>query len=153
MPTSTPTPVEHAGTETEERAGIAITVMNAFNERDFDTMLAHLHPDYEAAWPHATLSGLDVFAHETTILEAFPDVHMEIQHVTGTRDGALVELLVTGVHTGRLVMPWGESFEPTGNTLRLPMAIVMELEGDIIRRERLYFDQRTILDQVAAPCA
>lgn len=132
---------------TQISAEVAKTVMEAFNQRDFDTMLAHLHADYEAVWPHATLAGLDAVAHETTILEAFPNLQMEIQGVSSTGTGALVELIVTGTNTGPLVMAWGTSYEPSGRELRLPMAIVMELDGDVIRRERLYFDQRTILQQ------
>ena len=138
---------ETTTTTTRNGAELATAVMEAFNRRDVDTVLAHLHPDYEAVWPHATLTGLDVVAHETTILDAFPNLQMEIQAVSSTGTGALVELLVTGTNTGPLVMAWGAEYEPSGRELRLPMAIVMELDGEVIRRERLYFDQRAILEQ------
>ena len=128
-------------------AEVAATVMDAFNGRDFDALLAHLHPDYEATWPHGTLTGLDAVAHEMTILDAFPDLQMNIQHVISTDLGAVVELLVTGTNSGPLAMPWGAEYAPSGRELRLPMAIVMELDDRKIRRERLYFDQQTILEQ------
>jgi len=128
-------------------AELADAVFGAFNRRDFDTMLGFLHPEYEAAWPHATLAGLDAVTHEGTILAAFPDLHMEVRHVSVSANGAVVELLVTGRNTGELAMPWGVTFPPSGKDLRLPMAVAMELDGDLIRRERLYFDQRTILEQ------
>jgi len=125
----------------------AAAMMDAFNRRDFDAVLASLHPDYEAAWPHATLAGLDAVAHEATILDAFPDVAMDVQQAAAIPGGALLELIVRGNNTGPLAMPWGETFPPSGRTLALPMMIVMELDGAHLRCERLYFDQRTILDQ------
>ncbi len=128
-------------------ATLALAIMDAFNRRDFDAVLGALHPDYEASWPHGTLAGLAAAEHEATILDAFPDVEMDVQRAVAIPGGALLELVVRGTNTGPLTMAWGERFAATGRILALPMSIVMEWEDQLLRRERLYFDQRTILDQ------
>ncbi len=127
-----------------DRVAIALDVMDAFNERDLERLLPHLHPDYEATWPHGHLTGEEAMAHELTILAAFPDVQMVVQRATETDDGVLLEARTVGTQTGDWTSPAGEHFPASGRSIDAPIAFVMVFEGDLIRSERLYFDQLSL---------
>lgn len=131
-----------------DRTAIALDLMEAFNERDLERATQHLHPDYEATWPHGHLAGPDAMAHELGILEALPDTRMDIRRATETDDGVLVEVRAVGTHTGDWTAPDGEHFPASGRTIDAPMALVMVFEGDQVRAERLYFDQQTLHDSL-----
>lgn len=127
-----------------DRAAIALDLMDGFNDRDLERVTRHLHPDYEATWPHGHLAGQAAMAHELGILAALPDLQMAVQRVTETDDGALVEVRARGTLTGDWTSPDGEDFPATDRPIDLPMALVMVFEGDQVRAERIYFDQHTL---------
>lgn len=129
-----------------ERAAIGMQVMDAFNHRAFDEILLHLHADYEATWPHAHLSGPECVDHEMAILAALPDLQMVVERAVETADGALLEITAKGTQTGPWISADGHVFPPSGRTVELPMALVMVFEGDLLRSERLYFDQLRLHD-------
>lgn len=127
-----------------DRVAIALDVIDMFNNRELDRVLGHLHPDYEATWPHGHLDGPAAAAHELAILAAIPDLRMVVQRATETDDGALVEVRACGTHTGDWVSPDGESLPASGRSIDAPMALVMAFEDHLVRHERLYFDQHTL---------
>lgn len=127
-----------------DRAGIALDIMDAFNQRDLERLTRHLHPQYEASWPHGHLNGADAMTHELGVLAALPDLRMDVRRATQTDDGAMVEVRARGTHTGDWTSPDGEHFPASNRQIDVPMALVMVFEGDQVRAERLYFDQRTL---------
>ena len=127
-----------------DRIAIALDLMDAFNARDLERLLPHLHPDYEATWPHGHLTADEAMAHELTVLAALPDLQMVVQRATETDDGVLVELRAVGTHTGDWTSPDGEHLPASGRSIDSPMAFVMVFDGDRVRSERLYFDQLTL---------
>ncbi|MEZ5135425.1 MAG: ester cyclase [Acidimicrobiales bacterium] len=127
---------------------IALDLMDGFNARDLERVTRHLHPGYEATWPHGHLPGADAMAHELGILAALPDLQMAVQRVTETDDGALVEVRAQGTHTGDWTAPDGERFPASGRSIDAPMALVMVFDGDQVRAERIYFDQQTLHDSL-----
>ncbi len=131
-----------------DRAAIALDVMDAFNARDLERVTRHLHPDYEATWPHGHLDGAAAMAHELGILAALPDLRMDVRRASETDDGALVEVRARGTHTADWTSPDGEHFPASHRSIDLPMALVMVFDGDQVRTERIYFDQRTLHDSL-----
>ncbi len=127
-----------------DRTALALDLMDAFNARDLERATRHLHPDYEATWPHGHLAGPDAAAHELGILAAIPDLRMDVRRATETDDGVLVEVCAIGTHTGDWTAPDGEHFPASGQSIDALMALVMVFEGDSVRSERIYFDQQTL---------
>ena len=126
----------------ETCAATAAAIFEAFNRRDLDSLLTHLHPDYEATWSHGTLTGLDVVAHESTILNAMPDLQANVVTLHEVDDDTVVvEVEMVGTQTGALATPEGPVIPPSEERWVSPMAIVMVFEGDLLRRERLYVDR------------
>jgi len=139
---------DQEGPAMADYTAIAGDLMDAFNDRDLERVIRHLHPDYEATWPHGHLAGPDAMTHELGILAALPDLQMAVQRVTETDDGALVEVCARGTHTGDWVSPGGQQFPASSRSIDIPMALVMVFEGDQVRAERIYFDQHTLHDSL-----
>jgi hypothetical protein len=126
-----------------DHAATAADIIDAFNERDFERILHHLHPDYEATWPHGHLDGAAAVAHEGEVLAAIPGLTFHVERITATDDGALVELRARGRQEHDWSMPDGVLVPSRGLGLDLPMALVLVFDGGLVRSERLYFDQLT----------
>ena len=54
----------------------------------------------------------------------------------------------TGTHEGPLEMPDGSELPATGLTISFSVAVVLETTEGLIRRERQYYDNLGILDQL-----
>jgi ketosteroid isomerase-like protein len=98
--------------ETMADAAIAAAIFEAFNRRDIEALLAHLHPDYESTWSHGTMTGLDVAAHEATILDAMPDLAATIVAIHEAADHVIVEVEMAGTQTGPRRVLAGSRSEP-----------------------------------------
>jgi predicted ester cyclase len=131
----------------------AHTIITAINDRDYETVLANLDPRYEATWPHGTLDLLASGAHEQAMLTAFPDLRFEFVNTVREADTVVLEVLACGTHQGVLNLPGEEPVAPSGASLSLPMTLVLVFEAGKLRTERLYFDQLTMLRQVATASA
>jgi predicted ester cyclase len=128
----------------------AQAIITAINERDYSTVLENLDPEYEATWPHGTLDLAASGAHEQAMLTAFPDLRFHFVNALVDGDTVVLEVLARGTHLGILLLPGEEPVEPSGASLRLPMTLVLEFQRGKLRTERLYFDQLTMLRQVAS---
>jgi len=134
-------------------AATAHAIITAINDRDFVTVLENLDPAYEATWPHGTLDLLASGAHEQVMLTAFPDLRFEFVNTVSDGDTVVLEVLGCGTHRGILNLPGEQPVEARGASLRLPMTLVLVFEAGKLRTERLYFDQLTMLRQVAGGSA
>jgi ketosteroid isomerase-like protein len=124
-----------------DHATTAAAIFEAFNRRDIDAMLAHLHPDYQITWSHGTLAGLDAMAHEATILDAMPDLRASVLAIHETADQVIVEVEMAGTQTGPLVTPEGPVIPPSGQRWVTPMVVVLAFEDGLLHRERIYADR------------
>jgi len=98
----------------------------------------------EAAFPGARLQGHDEIARQCQMwMDAAPPGVVEHRSVSESADGRTVtiEWTYTGVHTGESVEAW----PPKGEQVELLGASVFEMEGDLIREERVYWDVATRL--------
>ena len=131
-------------------AATAHAIITAINDRDYATVLANLDPAYEATWPHGTLDLVASGAHEQAMLTAFPDLRFDFVNTVLDSNTVVLEVLACGTHHGVLNLPGEQPVEPGGAALRVPMTLVLIFEGGKLRTERLYFDQLTMLRQVAS---
>jgi steroid delta-isomerase-like uncharacterized protein len=126
-------------------ADIHRQVLDAWNRRDWDAFQNLLHPDYryigpdgnEHVGPEAGVSIAKMYAN------AFPDGKLEINSVFAAGNHALCELIARGTHRGDL-----NGIAPTGRSLQLNIANVMETREGKVYREREYFDLMSMMVQL-----
>ena len=127
------------------RAGV-----DAFNARDRAAMrklyasdATILNPDSPIAMSvDEMISGFDAS------LSAFPDARISLGSVLADGDDVAFEMTWTGTHEGPLEMPDGSELPATGLTVSFSVAVVLETTEGLIRRERQYYDNLGILDQL-----
>lgn len=80
--------------------------------------------------------------------DAMPDVRYEHLHKYDAGDVAIDEGTVAGTNTGPLVMPSGETLQPTGQQVRIRTCDVARVEEGEITSHHMYFDQVEFLAQL-----
>ena len=80
--------------------------------------------------------------------EGIPDNEITITHEYVCGSVVVLEAVFSGTHTGGLMAPNGQVIPATGRSLSAPFAEVLEVEGDRITSDRLYFDQVELLIQL-----
>ncbi len=83
-------------------------------------------------------------AYAAAVYAAFPDFASTPSGGFVTDDRAVVEWVLTGTYTGQFgTLPPG-----TGQRVEVRVASVLELEGNLIRRDAEYWDLATLLSQL-----
>jgi predicted ester cyclase len=122
--------------------------MASENELDFATTLATFdHPRYELVATGQVFDGPDeVSGYYRSSRAAFPDQRNEHVVLTYAEDTVVAEFDLLGTHLGELA-----GMAPTGRTFRCRMCALFLFApgGERIIGERVYFDQGTILSQLA----
>jgi steroid delta-isomerase-like uncharacterized protein len=120
-------------------------LQEAWDGRSGESVAQAFTPDgvrIEYALPPARLEGREAIAeHAQSSVQALPDCSLEIREETRGEDGTVtVEWTWKGTHTGE--MP---GWPARGETVALHGVSVCEMEGDLIREERVYWDTATLL--------
>jgi len=76
------------------------------------------------------------------------DARISLGSVLADGDDVAFEMTWTGTHEGPLEMPDGSELPATGLTISFSVAVVLETTEGLIRRERQYYDNLGILDQL-----
>ena len=77
----------------------------------------------------------------------FPDSKVEVTNLSITEDGAVVELIGRGTHTGPLHTPGGD-IPPTGRSFELHLCDVLKIKDGKIIRHSTYYDALSLLHQL-----
>jgi predicted ester cyclase len=127
--------------------------MRLETELDFEAVLkTFAHPRYELVGTGAEFDGAEAVRRYFQISRTpFPDQSNEIIALRACADAVIAEFWLTGTHLGPLNTPAGE-IAPTGRKFRVRMCAIFEFapESDKIVCERVYFDQASILRQLAS---
>lgn len=129
------------------RAETVREIFTAINAHDVEGVIARDHPDIDADFLVLDrLKGTDaVRAFFEEMLAAVPDLTMEIEAIhTDGGDVVTVQWEMTGTFSG-------EPFQgviATGRALRLRGVDVMEFDGDLLRRNTIYYDGLLFARQV-----
>ncbi|MFS8531231.1 nuclear transport factor 2 family protein [Sphaerobacter thermophilus] len=124
---------------------VAGQYFDAWNRRDPDAIMATFAEGGTYADPAAgTLSGPAIGAYAGSLFTAFPDLHFDLVHVAATDGGRVTaEWLMRGTNTG----PFAGA-PPTGQTIALPGADFITVDGEKVRSVQGYFDRRTFVEQL-----
>ena len=78
---------------------------------------------------------------------AFPDSRVEVTDLSTTEDGAVVEFVARGTHTGPLHTPSGD-IQPAGRPFEVHFCDVYKINDGKIVRHSTYYDALSLLQQL-----
>ncbi len=100
--------------------------------------------------PYAAVSGLAALAALSALREeAFSGVVITFRGLDEVGNKAYAEWLVEADHTGPLVLSEDTVLEATGRHIRLPGVTVADFRDGKIRSYRTYFDDISLIEQIA----
>ena len=113
--------------------------------------LKTLFTDNVVGWsPYVTLSGLAAVADLAALREAaFSNVVITFRGLDEVGNKAYAEWLVDADHTGPLVLSEDTVLEATGRHVQLPGVTVADFRDGKIRSYRTYFDDISLIEQIA----
>jgi steroid delta-isomerase-like uncharacterized protein len=120
-------------------------LVKAWNARNGEAVAMSYMPTgvrWEYALPGARLEGRDAIAgHVQAYMDAFPDCALVVRGVGETPDGRFVlEWTFRGTHQNDL-----PGLPAQGEEIALDGVSVCEMDGPLIRVERVYWDAATLL--------
>ena len=136
---------------TKSRRDVLVSALEAeVGGASFDP--GSLFTDDVVGWsPIATVSGLAEVAELAGLREvAFSNVVILFRGLDEVGNKAFAEWVVEADHTGPLVLGEGTVLDPTGRRVRLAGVTVADFRGGKIRSYRTYFDDLTLIEQIAA---
>ncbi len=137
---------------TDEMVKIAREQVDAFNNGDWERMRAKLASDsrYDELGTERKIEGpekiVELFKSWKT---AFPDAVGTVTNTVADIDGAALEVIWKGTHTGPLATAEG-TIPASGKRQETPAAFFFTFKGDKIKGSRHYFDSMTLLKQIGA---
>jgi steroid delta-isomerase-like uncharacterized protein len=134
----------------QDNAALARKPYDLWNARDFDGAAALFAP--EADWLNVAMGvtvrgpeGYKQFAQGWA--NAFPDGQVEVTNIVASEDGAAVEFIGRGTHTGPLVGPQG-TIAATGREAEFRLCDVYQIQNGKFVGGRSYFDSATMMRQL-----
>ena len=120
-------------------------LQEAWNGRSGESVAQAYTPDgtrTEFALPGARLEGrAAIAAHTQNYIHAVPDCVLDIRKEARGEDGSVtIEWTYRGTHTGSL-----PGLPARGESIALQGVSVCEMEGDLVREERVYWDGASLL--------
>ncbi len=133
---------------------VVVSFLDAFNSHDLNAMDRLLANNYVFEGTGAPLgTSLDrqrVHELNKTFLDAFPDIHFDIQQIISQGDTLCLRWTATATHTGALRTPTGSSIQPTNRRVRGAGCTISEVKGDKIVKDYVYWDMSNLLMQLGA---
>ena len=129
-----------------DTAALHRDMFQSVNDRDFKKLRDLYHAEYTyMGGDGAEQKGADAgVAVAETYTSAFPDVTLEIRNqYTSGDDVSIIEFTARGTHEGQL-----EDIPPTGKKVEIFVCNIIEARDGKILREREYFDQMSMLQQL-----
>jgi ketosteroid isomerase-like protein len=100
--------------------------------------------------PYVTVSGLAGLADLAALREeAFSNVVITFRGLDEVGNKAFAEWLVEADHTGPLELSDDTALEPTGRHVKLPGVTVADFREGKVRSFRTYFDDLSLIEQIA----
>lgn len=121
---------------------------DAWNRHDPEAFVAVFTKDgtYSNPDTYPGIGGESLAEFVKGLWTAFPDFSVEVLNAGEIEPGLVVHhWLVRGTNTG----PGADGSKPTGRTLSLKGASIIEVEGDKIRSDQCYFDRKAVEEQLA----
>lgn len=127
-----------ATTTTNTPVEVARKIFDALHVQDLDTMQSYAHPDVRDDFVAiGVLEGAaPVRAFFAELFSAFPDFDIQVVHLVGDDEHAVVQWRARGTFTGT---PF-QGIHATGRSVELRGCDVMHFEGGKLKRNTIYYD-------------
>ena len=124
---------------------------NSISNRDVDTAMSLLTDDH-VSHDHGTgmvMTGIEENrADMENWLSMMSDMKVEILNSVESGNCVAVEMRMTGVNTGELMMPDGTKVPATGKSVEMYGCQVMEFDGDKITKSSQYYSMMSMMAQL-----
>ena len=124
---------------------------NSISNRDVDTAMSLLTDDH-VSHDHGTgmvMKGIEENrADMENWLSMMSDMKVEILNSVESGNCVAVEMRMTGVNTGELMMPDGTKVPATGKSVEMYGCQVMEFDGDKITKSSQYYSMMSMMAQL-----
>jgi steroid delta-isomerase-like uncharacterized protein len=134
----------------EDSESIIRRLFDAFNTKDYDTIVALAADDFElidAASGDKFNGPEGARQNAERWLIPFADAKVEILNVVSSGDWAVAECVGRGTHSGPMQTPMGE-VPPTGKDMELHFCSLIKVRDGRIVEGRDYYDSMTIVTQL-----
>ena len=113
--------------------------------------LGTLFTDDVVGWsPYASVSGIAALTELAALREvAFSNVSISLRGLDEVGNKAFAEWVIEADHTGPLVLSEDAILEATGQHVELPGVTVADFREGKIRSFRTYFDDISLIEQIA----
>ena len=129
-----------------ENIELARKQIDALNARDLDQYVSRIDVSYvgqsETA-PGPVRGPEGARGNIGMLLNAFPDLRVEIQDILASGDTVVVRMRATGTHKGNFA-----GIAPTNKSMSLEACNVVEIRNGKVTRSRLYADNLTLFQQL-----
>jgi ketosteroid isomerase-like protein len=134
----------------ESRKDVLLKALEA-EAGDASVDLGTVFTDDVVGWsPYATVSGLAALAGVSALREvAFSNVVIMLRGLDEVGNKAFAEWLVEADHTGPLVLAEDAVLDATGRHVQLAGVTVADFRDGKIRSFRTYFDDISLIEQIA----
>ena len=120
---------------------------DAWNSRDVNTLVAAFTKDgiYCNPYTHPGIGGEALAEYMKAVWTAFPDFRVEVLNAGEIGPGLVAHhWMIKGTNTGQGV----DGSAPTGRTVSLKGASIIQVEGDKIASDHTYFDRAAFDEQL-----
>ena len=123
---------------------LAKKVVDAYNNKDVEAFLDMYAEDADVVFPDLTAPNREELrAYFHKIIEAVPDRHFDVTRIVATEKGAIVECVIKGKHTGKLM-----GIPPTNREVALPLVHIYDFKDGKIVRWRAYANYQMLMQQL-----
>jgi steroid delta-isomerase-like uncharacterized protein len=135
-----------------EKANIQVVEkwIEALNAHDAQQMEQYRAPGYMFEAP--VFPGAVGVEQDTVftqgLFEAFPDMRVDVKQTIAEGDLVVINMTVTGTHSGPMNMPNGQTIPATGKKISVSGSNSFELANGRILRNSLYYDQLGLMAQL-----
>lgn len=127
---------------------LSTLLLEGFMKRNFDAWYASLAADFIASYPNAR-RGLNKDAargYNEAYLSLMSDARFEYTGSATSGDTTFTRWILRGTHDGPLALEQFKSAKPTGKRISWPGVLVVQIAGDEIVREEMFWNQVELLD-------
>ncbi len=119
--------------------------METFNDHDLNRHMSEFADGATFVDPvlEGEVTGEEHRSYLAEVIEAFPDIHQEVDRVLCSGNPTVLESTFYGTHEGEI-----EGIPPTGNSVAIPLVSIITVSDDGITSWRDYWDQQTFRNQL-----
>ena len=136
-----------AGERAKARMAIVDDHIACENRHDLEAVMATFGSDArydDEPWADHRIGREGVRTYYTELLQALPDLKIDVSRRHVATDSVIVEVIISGTHLG----PW-RGLPATGRRVQFPLCGIYEFDGnDLLAAERIYYDRGAVLGQL-----